>query len=284
MRALVLSGGGSLGAYQVGAIQHLVEAGRRWRLFCGVSIGALNGAYLAMHPEAETEKAIEGLTRLWLSVDTPQVRRRWFPLGMVHALWQPSLWDSRPLAELVNREFSGARLGAAGNLLRLGACSVSTGAYRIFDETYPELDKAILASSAFPLFLTPVELDGELYLDGGVQHATPLRAAVEAGATEIDVILTEPPELKLEPAELGNVIDVGPRALAIMAHAIFEADIKAAIRNNQLARFGVTGKREIVINVYRPREAMGGPDGMTFEPAATKARIALGYADAAVEG
>lgn len=279
MRALVLSGGGSLGAYQVGAVRRLVEAGRRWGLFCGVSIGAINGAYLAMHPEAEATEAAEGLANLWRSIETCHVWRRWFPFGMAHGLWRPSLVNSEPLAELVKREFSAARVVEAGNKLRIGACTPTTGTYRVFDETYPELAKAILASSAFPLFLTPVELDGSLYLDGGIEHATPLRAAVEADADAIDVVLTEPAEFRLAPTELQDVIDIAPRVLAIMAHTIFEADIKAAIRNNQLARFGVTGKREIEINVYRPRVPLGGPDGMTFDATATKTRIDLGYAD-----
>ena len=60
-RALVLSGGGSRGSYQVGAIQALLEAGRQWNTIHGISVGALNASWLAMHSPEEQKFSSQGL-------------------------------------------------------------------------------------------------------------------------------------------------------------------------------------------------------------------------------
>src|SRR5437879_10129197 len=72
--AVVFSGGGSLGAAQVGALQALFEAGITPDLVVGCSVGALNAAYLAVDPTAERASA---LGELWRQIS----RRRVFPDG-----------------------------------------------------------------------------------------------------------------------------------------------------------------------------------------------------------
>src|ERR1700754_4965935 len=71
--ALVLQGGGALGAYQAGVYQGLHEAGIRPNWLAGISIGALNAAVIAGAPE---EKRVERLREFWeticaLEVDWP---------------------------------------------------------------------------------------------------------------------------------------------------------------------------------------------------------------------
>src|SRR5688572_3347386 len=57
--AIVLSGGGSLGAAQVGALRALFEAGVRPDLVVGCSVGALNGAFLSVSPTLERVVELE---------------------------------------------------------------------------------------------------------------------------------------------------------------------------------------------------------------------------------
>ena len=68
--AVVLSGGGSLGAAQVGALLALFEAGIRPDLFVGCSVGALNAAFLAVDPT--TERVLE-LERVWRALGRADV-------------------------------------------------------------------------------------------------------------------------------------------------------------------------------------------------------------------
>src|SRR4051794_5891586 len=68
--AVVLSGGGSLGAVQVGALQALFAAGIQPDLFVGCSVGALNAAFVAAEPSSDQLERLEGL---WRGLDRAQV-------------------------------------------------------------------------------------------------------------------------------------------------------------------------------------------------------------------
>src|SRR3954462_8885442 len=72
--AVVFSGGGSLGAAQVGALQALYEAGITPDVVVGCSVGALNAAYLAVDPTADRVRELEAL---WRGMDRADV----FPDG-----------------------------------------------------------------------------------------------------------------------------------------------------------------------------------------------------------
>jgi NTE family protein len=71
--ALVLAGGGSLGAIQVGMLAELLEASFRPDLIVDVSAGALNGAFLANDPSAET---LGRMSALWSRITMRE------PLGL----------------------------------------------------------------------------------------------------------------------------------------------------------------------------------------------------------
>src|SRR3990170_691842 len=102
MRALVLSGGGSKGAYQCGVLQYLLnDLGIQYSVLCGVSVGALNAALLAMYPLGQEKQSFESLKNLWTGINTSKVYRKWAFWGELAALWKPSLYDSTPLQMLV---------------------------------------------------------------------------------------------------------------------------------------------------------------------------------------
>jgi len=97
-RALVLSGGGSKGAFEAGVLQRLMgEEQRDYDLLCGTSVGAINAAYLAQTPLGQPREAAAKLRALWDTVTTEKIHRRWFPFGNVAALWKTSVYDSEPL-------------------------------------------------------------------------------------------------------------------------------------------------------------------------------------------
>jgi NTE family protein len=56
--ALVLSGGGARGAYEAGVVSQLYAQGEKFDVICGTSIGAINGAFIAQRPSADTLSAI----------------------------------------------------------------------------------------------------------------------------------------------------------------------------------------------------------------------------------
>jgi NTE family protein len=68
--ALVLQGGGALGAYQAGVFQAIHEANIEVSWVCGTSIGAVNGALIVGNP---AERRVERLREFWETITTPRV-------------------------------------------------------------------------------------------------------------------------------------------------------------------------------------------------------------------
>ena len=275
MRALVMSGGGSLGAFQVGVIKYLASRGDSIDLFVGISVGAINAAHLAMFPSFMIGAA--RLVELWGPLKTEHVHKRWFPFGYAHALWKLGARDTSPLRELVDREFNPERLCKG---LTVGAVAIETGEYRTWTEKDPEnIQRAVVASSALPVFLEAQRIDGYTWVDGGARNVTPLKDAIDRGADEIVVVTTfngTPPDAETP----SNVIGVGLGTFQAMLYEIMVNDIKHASRVNELIRLGSGGdRRSVEIRLIQPIEGLD-TDAMEWDPATTAKLIDQGYHDA----
>lgn len=186
MKAFVLSGGGNLGAGQVGAMLALLERGIEPDLLVGTSAGAINAAYLAGNPGLE---GVRRLADLWTSVRTRDVFRLPLrPWHLVSHLRGDALYHSDGLRRLLDVSLSYATIQHAALQLRIVATDFETGGAVAF-HSGPIVD-AVLASSALPGLFPPVEIGGRLYVDGGIADNVPISPAVGAGAKEIYVIRT----------------------------------------------------------------------------------------------
>jgi NTE family protein len=186
MRAFVLSGGGNLGAGQVGAVLALLERGIEPDLLVGTSAGAINAAYLAGDPGLD---GAHRLAEIWTSVRTRDVFR--LPLRPWHLLSHvrgDALYHSDGLRRLLEGSLHYSTIEAAPLQLRIVATDFETGGAVAF-HSGPVVD-AVLASSALPGLFPPVEIGGRLYVDGGIADNVPISPAVGAGSTEIYVIRT----------------------------------------------------------------------------------------------
>lgn len=205
--AFVLSGGASLGAIQTGMLRALLERGIRPDLIVATSVGAVNGAFLAAH--GPTERTVDELAALWRGVRRGHV----FPLDPLTGLLgflgaRNSLVPGGALRRLVERNITHQRLEDLPIALHVVACEVLTG-HEVLLSSGP-LVKAVLASSAIPGVLPPVEWEGRLLMDGGVVDNTPISHAVRLGARQIYVLPTGGPCALRTP----------PRgALAMLVHA-----------------------------------------------------------------
>lgn len=186
--ALVLGGGGALGVVQAAYIEAAHQMGFRPQLVVGTSVGAMNGAVLALDPEHPEE-----LLRIWLGLDQVALVR-WNPARLARQLWKnPLSLSSNQIAQKLLREnFQGASF--EDTKLRLGvvATNLSRGEKRVF--TAGSLAQAILASTAIPGVFEPVRIDGDHYVDGCISASVDMATALEMGATEIFAIdLTQQP-------------------------------------------------------------------------------------------
>ncbi|WP_436537258.1 patatin-like phospholipase family protein [Actinoplanes sp. HUAS TT8] len=182
--AFVLGGGGVLGAVEVGMLRALFRAGFRPDLVVGTSIGAVNGALVAAEPgEAVTDR----LVRLWASPEAAAVYGDSIGRQLRRFAARTHLHSPLPLRRLLEGE-----LGEAATFADLKvpfhccAASIERAAERWFDSG-PLVD-AVLASSAVPGLLPPMEIGGEHFVDGGIVNSIPISEAVRLGAKLIFVL------------------------------------------------------------------------------------------------
>lgn len=218
--AIVLSGGASLGAVQVGMLRALVDRQVSPDLLVGTSAGALNAAYVAGH--GMTTAAIESLAEVWAGLRA----RSLFPLDparTVGALMGRSsaLCSDRGLRRLLDEHLAFDRLEDSPVPLVVVATDLLTG--REVALSCGSAEEAVLASCALPAVFAPVEHGETVLVDGGLANNTAVSEAVRAGCSTIYVLpsgyscaIATPPR---------TPVGAAAHALAILTHQRLVADI-----------------------------------------------------------
>lgn len=229
--ALILSGGGARGAFQVGAEKYAREVkGYQWDIIAGVSVGAMNGAMLAMHRYAR-------LMELWDGISDSQVYTGGFNLiSWVQLMFgAKSFYGNGPLQKLMQHEFEAGRII---DDLHVGAVSLISGEYVQFTKESLELAKAILESASIPVVWTPVDIspDHTAMVDGGVRNNSPVGDVLDLEPDEIVIINCSSEQPPVMPQAAANVLSIGMRTLDIMQNEIFVNDMKEFLRINALVK------------------------------------------------
>ena len=216
--ALVLQGGGALGAYQAGVYEALAEAGIHPDWIAGISIGAINAAIIAGNPP---NARVDRLREFWEEVSTDGVwpwlgKARvpvargdtvrnllnqmsaslalvsgangffaarpltpWLqPAGTIEAT---SFYDTSDLKHTLERVIDFDRLNAGMTRFSAGAVNVRWGNFVCFDTSTRTIGpEHVMASGALPPGFPAVEIDGEHYWDGGLVSNTPLQWVVDS--------------------------------------------------------------------------------------------------------
>jgi NTE family protein len=184
MVAFVLGGGGQLGAHEVGMLRALLERGIVPSLVVGTSVGAINGAAVATDPSVE---AVARLGATWADLEQRDVfggslLRR---LGTL-ARTGTHLHDNDALRAALTEALPIALIEDLPVRFQCVAASIEAAAEHWFSSG-PIVD-AVLASSAVPGLLPPVEIGDEHFIDGGIVNSIPVNRAVSLGATRIFVM------------------------------------------------------------------------------------------------
>ncbi|WP_231626227.1 patatin-like phospholipase family protein [Novosphingobium sp. AAP83] len=209
--ALVLQGGGALGAYQGGVYQTLAKAGHLPDWIAGISIGAINAAIIAGNAPARRVDRLrafwdlvsssvtmpspihEGYLRSWFnefsagvaaSTGVPGFFKPRFPgamLALPGTLDAVSHYDVSPLRQTLLDLVDFERLNSGETRLSVGAVNVATGNFVYFDTCDTTIGpEHIMASGALPPAFPPVIIDGEPYWDGGLVSNTPLQYVLDS--------------------------------------------------------------------------------------------------------
>lgn len=174
--AVVLSGGGHLGAVQAGMLEALVAAGIEPDVYVASSVGALNGAGMAAFPGAD---GIELLRDTWTTVQTEDI----FPGGTMQHLWKIArrhdhLYPNDGLVRLITRTTPVTHFHELRVPLRIVATELTSGEERVF--AAGSLLRPLMATTALPGVFPPVRIGGDTYIDGGVVNNVPLSHATDA--------------------------------------------------------------------------------------------------------
>jgi NTE family protein len=204
--ALVLQGGGALGAYQGGVYQALNEAGIEPDWVSGVSIGAINSAIIAGNPP---EKRVERLKTFWqritdrkIALQTPdgdifREMRNTFSAYTTMMMGQPgffaprstspmfsfpgakdavSYYDTSPLRDTLCELVDFDRLNSGAMRFSVGAVNVRSGNFVYFDSKNSTIAaEHVMASGALPPAFPAVQIGTDYFWDGGIVSNTPLQ-------------------------------------------------------------------------------------------------------------
>jgi NTE family protein len=224
--ALLLQGGGALGAYQGGVYEALAEADIHPNWIAGISIGAINAAIIAGNP---LNSRVDRLREFWTQVtstapwdlsgnpfvdlarsDDARNLLNQMSAGLAAAFgatgffstravmpWlQPagtmaatSFYDTKHLRQTLERLVDFDRLNAGMTRFSAGAVNVRTGNFAYFDTTTHKIaPEHVMASGALPPGFPAVEIDGEQYWDGGLVSNTPLQWMIESNPRREDTL------------------------------------------------------------------------------------------------
>jgi NTE family protein len=180
----VLGGGGSLGAVQVGMLQALGERDVPPDIVAGTSVGALNGAVLALEPKSAANR----LSHVWARM----TRDRVFPGGLLAQArtlqhTRTHLFPNSGLTTVIT-DFIGAELTFADLALPFSAVTTDIATARPHVLNDGLLLPALVASAAIPGIFPPVELGSLRLYDGGLVANVPMRQAVAMGARSLVVL------------------------------------------------------------------------------------------------
>jgi|GEM_PF-1027944 len=287
MKTFILSGGSIKGAFQAGALAHALRAGFVPGLITGISVGALNGAFIAeragrMAKRGEAVDSIalaDQLESFWLErVRTPGALVTRKPTAQVAGDVVGGTFSgfvhTTPLRQMIEAEVDFENVRASPIRLMVGSVNMRSGRLTYTDTQdpayraagFPHLHARILASTAIPVAMPPVELDGDLHYDGGIREIAPVGTAVNAGGTELVCVSCEPRGRQLINADqnYGNLVTLFGRLQDLVTGEIIERDFRTLDLVNRalqviqiLERMNLSESAELAPALRQLRELAG---------------------------
>ena len=254
-RALVVSGGGSKGAFAVGAIQFMVE---KLHLDFNIVSGTSTGAVIATLVVAG-EYGL--LNKIYTSIHTKDVLEKNNPLDIVSGR-VPSWYSTKPLEHLIDRDLTldiARKVFDSKKQMFLTTVCLQTGAV-VYFQTGPggsseepttevvhiqdreRLIQAILASTNQPVLMPPVVVDSRpfaQYVDGGVRAYAPIQIAADNGADEIYAVVLSPEPTARTPKKVKftRIVKILVRTIDLLTEQVGECSLRLRQRDRQFLRF-----------------------------------------------
>ncbi|MFW6246768.1 MAG: patatin-like phospholipase family protein [bacterium] len=267
-RALVISGGGSKGAFAGGLAQKLYERGHRWNNFYGTSTGALLNILIPLNDFKLLKNIYTNINNKNIFDNSPFNQKG--KLNIFRAIWRAvrgktSIGTARNLRKLIKNTYTQKKHNEiinAGKIVCACTTNFSKGCVEYGYNTKEDYNTFVdytFASASVPIAMDLVNIYGDEYMDGGVMEHVPLQQAIRDGVDEIDVIVLRPNYDELSTYwESNNIVSVAMRSMQLMMKEISEADLIIGKLKNEL-------NKDIIINLYYvPHELTG--NSLVFDP------------------
>ncbi|MBC2846699.1 patatin-like phospholipase family protein [Winogradskyella flava] len=208
MRALVISGGGSKGAFAGGVAQYLMEREKReYDMFLGTSTGSLLVPHLATNDISKLYDIFTNVQQQDIFSISPFVQRKkgdreYVSIDFVNSLWQflrlkRTFGESKALRKHIRKnftkeEYEKIKMTKHDVVVTVSNLSMNRVEYKSIKEcSYDEFCNWIWISCNYIPFMSLAKVDGYEYADGGLGCVIPIREAILRGATEVDAVVLE---------------------------------------------------------------------------------------------
>lgn len=216
MKAIVLSGGGSKGSYQIGVWKALKKLNIKYDIITGTSVGALNGALMV---ENNYHKALKIWNKINLKVlfgeDATKDSNNLEVYKMYgkHFLKNGGM-NVNKLENLLNKNLNKKKF--YNSKTKYGLVTYNLTTKQPLELTKENIDKNLLtdylmaSATCFPAFQKK-DIEGHEYIDGGYFDNLPINLAIDMGASEIIAIDLNAPGIKQTPNKKVKIITISPK-------------------------------------------------------------------------
>ena len=247
-RALVISGGGSKGAFAVGILKELFATYPRldFDIYVGTSAGSLVVSLASLRKMDILENVYTSISNKDLFIEG----------NIVDRLSDTSLFDVTPAWNMIQKFYTDSDysdlLSSGKEVFFTTAClqtnelcifgndisSIRTADYNLIPTINANhFRRAMLASSCEPVFMNPIQIGRNVpgaanpdyqYVDGGVLEYIGLQMAIDAGATEIFAILLSPEDDRIVKPQFNNLLDILGATVDMFTSEVGKNDVALA--------------------------------------------------------
>ena len=243
---LVLSGGGSYGAFSAGVLSNLLENNYTWDVITGVSAGAINAAYIAQIPRGDEKNHIPSFRQIWSDLKSSDIYTN--ELFFNHL----SLFNTSPEKKKLQTIFMDRTLQQP---LIISATSLTNGLGQLFshgDIIDKNIVDLLMSSTAIPLIFPPYYYDSDFFVDGGISSNILLDEGInwcinrnKTSKINVDVIICSSSEINVDDSFKNPVVSFKQlitRLFTIISHQL-----------EYFQLFNVIKRKDVFITVYEQK-------------------------------
>jgi len=191
-KALIMSGGGSKGAWEAGALWGMYntvsdKSQIAYDVVTGVSAGALNTAAVTLFAPGDEGSMVKFLSDVWATIGAKDVFKNW-PLGYLQGLTDESgVVNNQPLKNTLAQIYKDFNFNIKRKM-SVSCVDVNSGSYKVWNETSPDIVNRVVSSTAIPFVFPHSEFPAEnvVCMDGGTVWNTNLVSAVQRCREQVD--------------------------------------------------------------------------------------------------